>query len=86
MMDQDRSISEELGYLRQQTGEDEAALLARAVRVGLQVLLAETVEKALIEETISTEEATAILGQERVKDIQYAKHALAQDVARGLGL
>ncbi len=78
------SISEELAFLREQTGEDEAALLSRAVHLGLTLLYRETVEQGFVDETLQREEAVAALGEARVAELEYARRALAQDVKRGL--
>jgi len=50
------------------------------------VLYREAIEQAFIDETVTREEAMATLGRERVEEIEYARQALAQDVARGLHL
>ncbi len=86
MLETDRPVSEELAFLTEHTGEDEAAVLARALHVGLDLLYRETAEKALIDGKLSAEDATDILGPDRVKEIEYARQALAEDIARGLGL
>ncbi len=86
MSNTDRPISEELAFLAQHTGEDEAALLTRALHLGLDLLYRESVERAFSDGKIGAEDAAEVLGLERVKDIEYAKEALAQDVARGLEL
>jgi hypothetical protein len=86
MLDTDRPISEELAFLTEHTGEDEAAVLAHALQLGLDLLYRETAERAFINGKISADDAARVLGDERVRDIEYAKEALAQDVARGLGL
>ncbi len=80
------SISEELAFLTEQTGEDEAMILSRAVHVGLDLLYREAVEQAFIDELLSRDQAIAVLGEERVEELAYAKQALAEDVAHGLGL
>ena len=74
----------ELAFLIEHTGQDEVTLLARALRLGLDVLYRQAVEQAFIDGTLPREEAIAVLGLERVEEIEYAKQALAQDVARGL--
>ena len=80
------SIVQELTFLTQQTGQDEATLLTQALHLGLQLLYRQAVEQAFIDETLPREEAVVTLGIERVEEIEYAKQALAQDVAQGLGL
>jgi hypothetical protein len=76
----------ELAFLTEYTGQDEVTLLARALHLGLDVLYREAIEQAFIDETVTREEAMATLGRERVEEIEYARQALAQDVARGLHL
>ncbi len=76
----------ELTFLTEYTGQDEAALLARALRLGLEMLYRQAVEQAFIDGEITREEAIAVLGRERVEEIEYTKQALAQDIARGLAL
>ena len=66
----------------EQTGQDELTLLSQALRLGLSMLYQQTVEQAFIDEALSRTEAVAALGLERVAQIEYAKQALAQDVAR----
>lgn len=67
-------------------GDDEATILTRARHLGLDLLYRQAVEQAFIDETLSRDQAVAILGEEQVEEIEYAKQALAQDVARGLDL
>jgi hypothetical protein len=86
MMQITSSIVEELTFLRQYANEDEATILTRALHLGLNQLYREAVEQAFIDEQLSREKAMAILGQERIEEIEYAKQALAEDVARGLDL
>jgi hypothetical protein len=75
------SIARGLTFLTQQTGQDEATLLTRALHLGLNLLYRQTVEQAFIDGTMAQDEAIAILGHERIEEIEYAKQALAQDVA-----
>lgn len=85
-MSNSTSITRELIFLTQQTGQDELTLLSHALHVGLKTLYRRAVEQALINGEITHDEATAALGHERADEIEYAKQALAQDVARGLDL
>jgi hypothetical protein len=80
------SILQELAFLKEHTGEDEAILLSRAVDLGLQILYREAVEQAFIDETIPRQEAIAVLGLDRVAELEYAKQALETDIRRGLNL
>lgn len=78
------SVLQALRFLAEQTGQDEETILARALRLGLDLLYREVVEQAFIEGAISREEAVAVLGEERVAEIEYARQALAEDIIRGL--
>ncbi len=80
------SVVDELRFLAERMGQDEETLLARALRLGIEVMYQQVVEQAFIEGTISREEAAAVLGEERLAEIEYAKQALAEDVARGVTL
>ena len=79
-------ILRELAFLAQHTGQDELALLSQALNLGLGMLYRQTVEEAFINENLSRDDAVAAIGAQRVTDIEYAKRALTQDIARGLGL
>jgi hypothetical protein len=79
-------LAQELAFLTERTGQDELVLLSQALRLGLSLLYQQTVEQAFIDETLTRAEAVAALGPERVAQIEYAKQALAQDVARGWNL
>ncbi len=79
-------VTQALSFLARQTGQDEAQLLSRALRLGLDLLYRQAVEQAFIEGELSRAEALLILGAARVQEIEYAQQALAQDVARGLEL
>ena len=46
----------------------------------------EVVEQAFIDSAISREKAMAMLGRERLGEIEYAKRALTEDIMRGLEL
>jgi len=76
-------VTHELTFLTQRTGQDELALLSQALRLGLSLLYQQTAEQAFIDGALSRSEAIAVLGLERVTEIEYARQALAQDVARG---
>ena len=78
------SIIQELTFLKQQTGQDEIALLTQALNLGLNLLYRQAVEQALIDETLTRDEAIVALGPERVEELAYAKQALVQDIAQGM--
>lgn len=80
------TFAEELIFLTQYTNEDEATILTRALDVGLSHLYRQAVEQAFIDEQLSRSRAVAILGQDRVEEVEYARQALAEDIRRGLEL
>lgn len=79
-------FTDELAFLRQHTGEDEATLLIQALHSGLNMLYQQAVEQLFIDDEFSRNEAVNILGRERVAEIEYAKQALAQDIFQGYRL
>jgi len=80
------SVASELAFLTRHTGQEESALLTRALHLGLDFLYQQAMEQAFIDGAATREEAIAALGCDRVKEIEYARQSLAQDIARGLGL
>ncbi len=74
------SVAGELDFLRERTGKDESALLAEAVRVGLETLYRRTIEEMFIDDEIPRPQAVAVLAEERVASLEYAKKALTDDV------
>ena len=79
-------ITEELIFLKEQTGEEETTLLIQALHIGLHSLYRQTVEKMFIDGEIPRERAIDILGKDRVCDIEYAQDALKTDILQGLRL
>lgn len=79
-------ILRELAFLAEHTGQDELSLINQALTLGLRMLYRQTVEEAFIDGELSRDDAMTALGAQRVSDIEYAKRALTQDVARGWGL
>lgn len=80
------TISDELVFLQQHTGRDESVILVEALHTGLHALYYQTVEQLFIDEELSREQAAEILGLERIRELEYAKKALEQDVRQGLAL
>ena len=80
------SVAHSLAFLKEHTGEDELTLIGRALDLGLYELTVQVAEQAFVDGDMARDEATAVLGAERVRDLEYAKQALAQDVQRGLDL
>jgi hypothetical protein len=83
---QETSVARSLSFLREHTGEDELTLIGRALDLGLYELTVQVAEQAFVDGDMARDEAAQVLGAERVRDLEYAKQALAQDVKRGLEL
>ncbi len=71
-------ITDELTFLRQQTGQDETTILIQALQLGLRTLYQQSVEQLFIDGTFSREKAVTILGTERVVELEYAQHAYVE--------
>ena len=77
-------FSRAIGFLVHYTREDEATILANALRFGLDLLYRQAVEQAYVDEQMPQAEALAALGSTRVAELDYAKQALLVDIERGL--
>jgi hypothetical protein len=80
------AFTEELTFLRQQTGQDESTILIQALHLGLNELYCQAVEQQFIDGNFPREKAVELLGTDRVYVIEYAQQALAQDIVQGLSL
>lgn len=78
-------VVQELAFLKQQTGQDEATLFGSALLLGINLLYRQTVEQAFIEGKMPREEALKILGHERLAEIEYAQRALTEDINQAWG-
>ena len=67
----EKTVAEELNYLKKIRGEDELTILAIAVKKGIEGLFLETIEELFIEGKLSKKEAVKYLGLEKVEDIIY---------------
>ncbi|MDM8522001.1 hypothetical protein QUF80_01415 [Desulfococcaceae bacterium HSG8] len=65
-------IADGLTFLKQQTGQDESEILARALHIGLNLLYRQVTEQLFIDGTLTRDKALEILGEARVADIEYA--------------
>ena len=77
-------VTGKLAFITRQTGQDEITLLGQALRLGLDLLYRQSIERAFIDGAMPREQAVAILGLGQVEEIEYSKQALAQDILRGL--
>lgn len=79
-------IADELTFLAQKMNQNEAAILAQALQVGIHLLYRQTVEQLFIDAKMARQEAVDSIGEDRIAELEYAQQALAQDVAQGLNL
>lgn len=77
-------ISRAISFLVVYTRQDEATILADALRSGLELLYRQAVEQAYVDEQVPRTEAVAALGSTRVAELEYAKQALLAAIRRGL--
>jgi len=79
-------VSRAISFLVEYTNQDEATILASALRSGLALLYRQAVEQAYVDDNLPRSEALTILGSESVAELDYAKRALLTDIKRGLGV
>ena len=77
-------MSRAISFLVEYTRDDEATILANALRSGLELLYHQAVEQAYVDEQMPQTEAIAALGSTRVAELDSAKRALLADIGRGL--
>ncbi|EDN66536.1 conserved hypothetical protein [Beggiatoa sp. PS] len=78
------AFTEQLAFLVTQRQINETTLLAQAVSKGIQILYQEAIIEAYLLDQVSREHALKILGPTMLKDIEYQRDALKQDVEWGL--
>lgn len=79
----DLSLTEKLAYLRDRGGEDESALLARAVREGIQTLFREALIEAYLAGQMDRERLVSEIGLEAVETFDFQRDALIGDIRWG---
>jgi hypothetical protein len=80
----DKTLTEHLDFLVTQKGQDEATVLAQALRAGIEALYQETLTEAYLLGEVPRETVLRELGSERLAEIDYQRDALRRDVAWGL--
>jgi hypothetical protein len=80
----DKTLTERLDFLVTQKGQDEAAVLAQALRAGIEALYQETQTEAYLLGKVPRETVLRELGSERLAEIDDQRDALRRDVAWGL--
>lgn len=84
MVIRDRTLTEHLDFVVRQRGEDEAAVLAEALRTGLEALYRETLTEAYLLGRVSREILLQELGADALSEIELQRDALRRDVEWGL--
>jgi len=78
------TLAEHLEFLVSRRGQDEATVLAQALRKGIDALY----EEALVEEfllgRVAREAVLQALGPERLDEIEYQRNVLQREVGWGL--
>ena len=77
-------LTEQLAFVIAQRQQDEATVLAQAVREGIQALYRETLIEAYLLGHVPRETILKELGPEELEEIEYQRDALQQDVEWGL--
>lgn len=80
----EKTLSDRLEFLVAERGQDEATLLAEAVRAGLEALYREALVEAYLLGRIPRETLLAEVGAERLETIEQQRDALRRDVDWGL--
>jgi hypothetical protein len=79
------TLAQELAFVIAQRQQDEATILAQAVREGIRTLYREALIEACLADRISRQDALKQLRPEVLEEIEYQRDALQCDVAWGMG-
>ena len=80
----EKTLAEHLDFLVTQKGEDEAAVLAQALRMGVETLYQEALTEAYLLGKVPREKALGELGPEQLAAIEDQRDALQRDIKWGL--
>jgi hypothetical protein len=80
----DTALREHLDFLVTRKGEDEATVIAQALRAGVEALYQEALTEAYLLGQVSRATALDELGPERLDEIEYQRDALRRDFEWGL--
>lgn len=78
------ALAKQLTFVVTQRQQDEATILAEAIREGIQVLYRETLVEAYLLGQLARETVLKELGREQLEEIEYQRDVLQRDVAWGL--
>ena len=77
-------LTQKLAFVVARRHEDEATVLAQAVREGIHTLYREVLIEAYLLGRVSRETVLKELGPEQLEEIEYQRDALQRDVAWGM--
>lgn len=77
-------LTEQLAFVVAQRQEDEATILAQAVREGIQALYREALVEGYLLGHVSRETILKEVGPEQLEEIEYQRDALQRDIEWGL--
>jgi hypothetical protein len=77
-------LTEQLAFVVAQRQEDEATILAQAVREGIKTLYQEALVEAYLLGQVSREIILKELGLEKLQEIEYQRDSFQRDIAWGL--
>ena len=80
----ENALTEHLKFLVAQKGQDEATVLAQALRMGVEALYQEALIEAFLLGGVSRETALRELGPDLLAEVEYQRDALQRDVQWGL--
>lgn len=80
----DSKLAEHLGFLVEQGGQDEATVLARALRAGVELLYREALIEAYLLGKVPRETALKELGPESLEEVESQRDAIRHDIEWGL--
>lgn len=78
------TLTQQLSFVIAQRHQDEATVLAQAMREGIKSLYRESIIEAYLLGRISRENVLKELGAEELEAIEYQRDALRRDVEWGL--
>jgi hypothetical protein len=76
-------FTHQLAFVAAQRHTDEDAILAQALREGVQTLYREALLEAYLLQRISREQVLQELGPEQLAELEYQRDVLVRDVAWG---
>lgn len=82
----DTSMTDRLGFLVEERGLDETAVIAEALRTGIDALYREALIEAYLFESLPRERVLRELEPAQLAEIEAQRDALRGDVSWGLGV